>query len=171
MAAAVAVTLLVAGCSGGSKKASPPPNPLHTFSPAPCPSSATPKQPHWPPAIPADMPKPPDATISESSTTTDGVHITKFTTPTSLRDGVLFIVGKFPKAGYVLGRGDAEVSEADAPFVHGDIRGLVRLLATQPCSTLWLVATVNANNPSTGGGSPLLPTRSPSGSPSPLPFG
>jgi hypothetical protein len=170
LAAAIAVTLLVAGCSGGSKKATPPPNPLRTFSPTPCASSGTPKQPHWPSAVPADMPKPPNATITESSTTTDGVHITKFTTPASLRDGVLFIVGKFPKAGYVLGRGDAEVSEADAPFVHGDIRGLVRLLAQQPCSTLWLVATVNANNPSPGGGSPLLPTRSPSGSPSPLPF-
>jgi len=170
MAAAVTVALLVAGCAGGSKQAGPSTNPVHTFSPVPCPSStATP--PHWPAAIPADMPKPPHATITETSTTADGVHITKFTTPSSLRDGVLFIVGSFPKAGYVLGRGDAEVSEADAPFVHGHIRGLVRLLATQPCSTLWLVATVNATNPSTGGGSPLLPTRSPSGSPSPLPFG
>ena len=170
MAAAVTFAMLVTGCSGGSKRAAPS-NPVHTFSPAPCPAPSNAKKPHWPAAVPADMPKPPNATITETQTTPDGVRITKFTTPASLRDGVLFVVGSFPKAGYVLGRGDAEVSEADAPFVHGKIRGLVRMLAQQPCSTLWLVAVVDANNPSTGGGSPLLPTRSPSGSPSPLPFG
>jgi hypothetical protein len=172
MAAAVTVVVLAAGCSGGSKQAAPPPGPTHVVTPAPCATPSAPKQPHWPAAMPADMPKPDNATITDSTTTTDGVHITKFTTPSSLRDGVLFIVGKFPKAGYVLGRGDAEVSEADAPFVHGSVRGLVRLLATQPCSTLWLVATVNANTPpGGGGGSPLLPSHSPSSSPSPLPFG
>ena len=172
MAAAVTLALLVTGCSGGSKQAAPPSSSgPRTFSPAPCPTPSTAKQARWPATVPADMPKPPNAAISDSSTTSDGVHITKFTTPTSLRDGVLFVVGKFPKAGYVLGRGDAEVSEADAPFVHGNTRGLVRLLATQPCSTLWLVATVDSTNPGTGGGSPLLPTHSPSGSPSPLPFG
>ncbi|HET6817744.1 MAG TPA: hypothetical protein VFH66_11015 [Mycobacteriales bacterium] len=171
LAAALTIALLVAGCGGNSKGAAPAQAPLHTFSPTPCATPNTPKQPHWPPAVPADMPKPSNATITDSTTTSDGVHITKFTTPSSLRDAVLFIVGKFPKAGYVLGRGDAEVTEADAPFVHGNTRGLVRLLATEPCSTLWLLATVNTNNSSTGGGTPLLPSRSPSGSPSPLPFG
>jgi hypothetical protein len=120
--------------------------------------------------VPADLPKPPNATITDNTTTSDGVHITKFTTPSSLRDGILFVVRKLPKAGYQLGRGDAEVTEADAPFVHGDLRGMVRMLATQPCTTLWLLATVKSTGPATGG-SPLLPSRSPSGSPSPLPFG
>ena len=171
MAAVVILALFAAGCTSGSKKASPQPGPARTFSPSPCATPGAPKKPHWPAGVPVDMPKPPNATITDSSTTSDGVHITKFTTPSSLRDGVLFVVGNFPKAGYVLGRGDAEVTEADAPFVHGNIRGLVRMLATQPCSTLWLVATVDSSNSSTGGGTPLLPSRSPSGSPSPLPFG
>jgi hypothetical protein len=166
---AATVAVLAAGCSSGSDKQANP-TPTHTFSTSPCPTPSAAKKTQWPASVPSDLPKPPHATITESTTTPDGVHITKFTTPTSLRDGVLFVVGELPKAGYVLGRGDAEVTEADAPFVHGDIRGLVRMLATQPCSTLWLLATVKANNPSTGG-SPLLPTRSPSGSPSPLPFG
>jgi hypothetical protein len=169
VAAALTTTLLAAGCGGGSGKQAGPATPQHTLSPAACPVPSGAKEPRWPSTVPADMPKPAHATITDSTTTSDGVHITKFTTPSSLRDGVLFIVGKFPKAGYVLGRGDAEVTEADAPFVHGDVRGLVRLLATQPCSTLWLVATARSNAP--GGSSPLLPSRSPSGSPSPLPFG
>jgi hypothetical protein len=169
--AAVTLAVLVTGCSGGSKQAAPPPTSPRTFSPVPCATPDNAKPPQWPAALPADMPKPTYATINQTTTTTDGVHIVKFTTPTSLRDGVLFIVGKFPKAGYVLGRGDAEVTEADAPFIHGNIRGLVKLLATEPCSTLWLVATTNANSPGGQGGSPLLPTHSPSGSSSPLPFG
>jgi len=171
VAAALAAALLTAGCGGGSGNQTVSTAPTHNFSPTPCPVPSGMREPHWPSTVPADLPKPPHATITDSTTTSDGVRITKFTTPTSLRDGVLFIVGKFPKAGYVLGRGDAEVTEADAPFVHGDIRGLVRLLATQPCSTLWLVATAKTTTSTPGGGSPLLPSRSPSGSPSPLPFG
>ena len=73
-----------------------------------------------------------------------------------------------PKAGYQLGRGDAEATEADAPFIHGQLRGLVRMLEAGPCETQWLLATVTAQNAPT---TPLLPTHSPSGSPSPLPFG
>jgi hypothetical protein len=171
MAAVVTLALFAAGCTGGSNKADPAPSTVHSFTPPTCPTPTSAKTTHWPSAVPADMPKPANATITDTTTTSDGVHITKFTTPTSLRDGVLFVVGKFPKAGFVLGRGDAEVNEADAPFVHGNTRGLVRMLAQQPCSTLWLVATVDVSNPGTSGGSPLLPTHSPSSSPSPLPFG
>jgi hypothetical protein len=83
---------------------------------------------------------------------------------------VIFVVDKLPKAGYVLGRGDAEAAEADAPFIHGNVRGLVRMLETAPCQTLWLLATVDTSAQSNGN-SPLLTPHTPSGSPSPLPFG
>jgi hypothetical protein len=119
--------------------------------------------------VPKDLPKPPNATIQDQLTASDGVHIVKFSTPTSLRDSVLFVVNKLPKAGYVLGRGDAEAAEADAPFVHGNIRGLVRMLETAPCQTLWLLASIDASSPNTN--SPLLTPHTPTGSPSPLPFG
>jgi hypothetical protein len=95
--------------------------------------------------------------------------VLRFSTPTSLREAVIFVVEKFPKAGYVLGRGDAEPSEADAPFVKGDLRGLVRMTGVATCQTVWLLATVNMQQ--TSGNTPLLPPHSPSGSPSPLPFG
>jgi len=170
IAAAMAFALSAAGCSSGSGSQDAGPVPQKTFSATPCPTPSAKKATKWPAGVPADLPKPAHATITESAPTPDGVNITKFTTPTSLRESVLFVVDKLPKAGYVLGRGDAEINEADAPFVHGELRGLVRMLATQPCTTLWLLATVKSNNPGSGG-SPLLPTHSPSGSPSPLPFG
>lgn len=137
--------------------------------PSPCATPAHPQPTKWPSRVPADLPKPPNATIQDQMTASDGVHILKFSTPTSLRESVIFVVNKLPKAGYVLGRGDAEAAEADAPFIHGNIRGLVRMLETGPCRTLWLLATVDASaqNPT----SPLLTPHTPSGSPSPLPFG
>ena len=119
--------------------------------------------------LPFDLPLPANMTIVDSQVTTDGIRVVKFTTPTSIRDAVIFIVGKYPKAGYVLGRGDAEATEADAPFVHGQLRGLTRVAALQSCQTLWLVASTNATNG--GGTSPVLSPHPTSSQTSALPFG
>lgn len=159
-------------CGGGSdpQAGRTPPPAAVTTPPAvsECPSPDHPRRTQWPAKVPADLPKPPNAHIDQSLTASDGVHIVKFTTPTSLRESVLFVVNRLPKAGYVLGRGDAEASEADAPFVHGDVRGLMRMIEVGACRTQWLLATVNVQ---AQGNSPLLPTHSPSASSSPLPFG
>jgi len=164
---AVPVVVGAAGC-GGSSGARLSTRPTGTFSPPTCPS-APPAQPHWPAGVPASLPKPANATIL-STTTSGNVHITKFTTPTPLRDSVLFVVGKLPKAGYVLGRGDAEAAEADAPFMspNGQTRGLLRMVELGACQTEWLLASVKAQ--AAPGTSPLLPPHA-TPSPSPLPFG
>lgn len=168
-AAVLAAALLVSGCGGSSEPTTAPPPTSAVSTPAACPTPTHPKPTEWPALAPADLPKPPHASIDDAQTAPDGVRIVKFTTPTSLREAVLFVVRELPKAGYVLGRGDAEAAEADAPFVHNDIRGLLRMVVVGECRTQWLLATVDTDAAS--GGSPLLPTHSPSGSPSPLPFG
>lgn len=168
--ASIAATLT--SCSGsGSSDASPASSATvpSATTPSPCATPARVKHTKWPASVPADLPKPPNATIQQQQTASDGVHIVKFSTPSSLRESVIFVVDKLPKAGYVLGRGDAEAAEADAPFIHGNVRGLVRMLETAPCQTLWLLATVDTSKQN--GNSPLLTPHSPSGSPSPLPFG
>lgn len=171
--ALMAVVTLLTACGGSGSSSAGSTNaaaPAVTPSiPAPCPTPAKSKPTKWPSRVPADLPKPPNATIQSQLTAADGVHIVKFSTPTSLRDSVLFVVNNLPKAGYVLGRGDAEAAEADAPFVHGSVRGLVRMLEVAPCQTLWLLATVNASSQTSQ--SPLLTPHTPTGSPSPLPFG
>ena len=84
----------------------------------------------------------------------------------SLREGVLFVVDRFPKAGFTLGRGDAEQSEADAPFQRGEaLRGLVRIFFKKDCETLWLLAVVRNPN------APYDITYTPPPSSTPLPFG
>jgi hypothetical protein len=119
----------------------------------------------WPPDVPADLPKPEGAVIEKVERTKNNVTVVRFSTPTSLSEGVIHVVKQFPRQGYQIGRGDAEVSEADAPFQKGSLRGLVRMLAQQPCKTLWLLAI------GTGGDAPFAPGYSPPASSSPLPFG
>jgi hypothetical protein len=159
--------LALAACGEGEKTAVPPTNPTPTPSvtlAAPCPSPTT-RPALWPPDVPADLPKPVGAVIEKVERTENGVLVVRFSTPTSLREGVLHVVRQFPQRGYQIGRGDAEVSEADAPFQKGSLRGLVRLLAQQDCHTLWLLAL------GTDGGAPFAPNYSPPASSSPLPFG
>jgi hypothetical protein len=157
----------LAACSEGTPAARSTPS-----SPVPAPSAsndcpAAPSVPPivWPPEVPADLPKPVGATIENVERTSSGVLVVRFTTPSSLRDGVLHVVRSFPQKGFTIGRGDAEVTEADAPFQRGALRGLVRLLAAEQCRTIWLLAI------GTSGGAPFAPGYSPPPSSSPLPFG
>ena len=172
-----AVVLLLAGCTSSSK---PDAGPSAAASPSAAPSQAAAvnalptckpaaSKPYtWPKPVPADLPKLPGATLGETKQTKDGLTVVRFSTETSLRDGILFIVQKLPAAGYVLGRGDAEQTEADAPFSKNDLRGVLRGIASQVCRTEWLLAVTRARPGGTG--NPLLPPR-PGASPSPLPFG
>lgn len=166
-ALSVAVAAVATGCGGSSAPAAAPATSSVSPTVSPCPTPSDGKDEQWPAQVPRDLPKPPHLTIVSQQTTSDGVHLVRFSTPMSLRESVLFVVNRLPRAGYVLGRGDAEASEADAPFVHGEVRGLLKMVATLPCRTDWLLATVHTG--STASNSPLL-SPSPSSSPSPLPF-
>ncbi len=174
---ALAGGLLLTGCGGGKGTAVAPQGagelpvgtPTATPSVAACPVVNRPRF-AWPSPLLADLPQPPGATYT--STTTQGqLTVVRFTTARSLRDSVLFVVHALPAGGYALGRGDAEPAEADAPFVKGDVRGVMKMLVIGPCTTQWLVAATRAPLP--GRGSPLLPTPThpPGSTPTPLPFG
>jgi hypothetical protein len=121
-------------------------------------------------SIPFGLPMPDNITPVDTTTTTGGIQVVKFTTATSLRDSVIFIVSRYPKAGYVIGRGDAEATEADAPFVKATLRGLSRVASLETCKTLWLIASVGTNGNS-GVTSPLLSPHPTSSQTSALPFG
>jgi hypothetical protein len=84
----------------------------------------------------------------------------------SLRDSVLFVLRTLPPAGFLIGRGDAEPLQADAPFTRQGSFGQIRINVLDTCRTQWLVAIGTPQNAS---GSPLLPK--PSASASPVPFG
>jgi hypothetical protein len=172
--ACTAALLLMGGCSSTSTPApstSAAPTrsvaPGAAASPGACPSAdATGFS--WPEGVPEDLPAPPTAVLSEVTSEPGGLTLVRFSTRQSIRDGVLFLVNELPPAGYTLARGDAEASEADAPFVKGDTRGVMRIIATGPCTTDWLLALAAPGGGAATGGSPLLP---PAPDASPLPFG
>lgn len=159
---------LVSACAGATPVPSAKPSGAAAApTDSECPNSAPPTPAVWPPAIPDDIPKPPTAVIEKVEKTGSGVTVVRFSTESSLREGVLYIVKEFPAAGYTLGRGDAEVTEADAPFQKGQVRGLVRMLAQEQCRTLWLLAVGREG----GGAAPFAPNYTPPPSSQPLPFG
>lgn len=165
---AAAVALLLSACSGKE--------PTATVRSGPSPSQATttecPKPAaasfQWPAGIPANFPKPPGGRLVGATTRQDGLRIVRLTTGLGLRDGILFVLEELPRAGFTLGRGDAEAAEADAPFRSADVRGVVRLVATgKACETTWLVAAVPVGATGTA---PFSPFPRPSATSS-LPFG
>lgn len=168
--AALGATLLVSACGGGGEPAGQP-STTPSLRPQPTVSPCAPPGPArfaWPKEVPADLPQPPGAVLEKVTRAEGDLTIVRFRTLTSLQDSVLFVVREVQKAGFTLGRGDAEPAEADAPFGRGDLRGVYKMLNTAPCVTDWLVAVTRARPNST---SPLLPT--PTGTPGsqPLPFG
>ena len=161
------LVLALAGCTSSKPTAPAPTAAAPTETERPCPGDNQPSKIVWPKDFPQALPKPLDATAAiPLKTDLRGLKIVQFSTRTSLRTGVLFLVDSLPKAGFALGRGDAEPTEADAPWVFGNIRGTYRMSARTDCFTKWLVAVAPQSFGS--GTSPLLPT--PTGSPSPLPF-
>jgi hypothetical protein len=165
----VLATLLLAGACSGSDGGTPTAQPTLQGQPtvSPCPDVKA-KRFTWPSEVPKDLPQPPRATYDTTTRTPEGLTIVRFSTEQSLQEAVLFVVREVQKAGFTLGRGDAEPAEADAPFGRGDLRGVYKMLANQPCRTDWLVAVTRVRPTSN---SPLLPTASPGPSSKPLPFG
>ncbi|MDX6197858.1 MAG: hypothetical protein QOJ79_1009 [Actinomycetota bacterium] len=163
-----ACLLTLTGCTHKDDKAGATPAPSYSappVSPLPTCGPVKPTVYTWPKQIPQDLPRLPGAVLESSKTTTDGLFIVLFSTKASLRDGVLFIVKKLPAAGFQLARGDAEQTEADAPFRKGDLRGVLRGAAIGLCETKWVLAVARTTRTS-----PLLPAHQ-GPSPSPLPFG
>jgi hypothetical protein len=118
----LAAAALLTACQSSQTSASPQPtlapaapSAASRPTPAPCPAVNRPAL-RWPAAIPADVPKPPAAVLGEVKTAAGGLTLVRFTTASSLQESVLFVVKEVQKAGYTLGRGDAEPS-ADRPIV------------------------------------------------------
>jgi hypothetical protein len=166
----VAVVMVLgglAGCGGGGSRPAGAGTPTATaLVPTSCPgahqASAVGR---WPAPVPASLPKPPSGTRARVTYRNFQLTVVAFHSRLSLRESVLFVLNHLPPAGYVIGRGDAEPAQADAPFSGPGVFGQIRLDALAPCRTRWLVAIGAARGT---GGSPLLPKPSASASPVPL---
>lgn len=173
--AACAGALLLAGCGGSSSPVaatSPAPaSPAAAPSPSASPCPATAATQAWPKSVPSALPVPPTSAMGKETRTKEGLTVLRFSTSQSLRDGVLFLVKELQPAGFTLGRGDAEPTEADVPFTRGQLRGLMKMIAVEPCQTQWVLALQSRQSVVPAATLPPLLPRYTSASPSPLPFG
>lgn len=65
-----------------------------------------------------------------------GVQHVYFSVPMSFTDSVKFYLAELPRAGFVVGTGDSEESEADIPFDDGGQQFSLKLRGVpDPCRT------------------------------------
>ena len=170
LATCVGAVGLVTGCSSASTAAREPATSADAGpTAAGCPVVTTARF-DWPADYPKDLPQPPAATPGRVSRTPDGLTLTRFTTATSLAQGVSFVRTQLERTGFHPGPGDAEDDEADVPFAKGGVRGVMKMISTGTCSTSWLVAITRQGQPGSHGGG-LLPTPYRSTGPSPYAHG
>jgi hypothetical protein len=126
--------------------------------------------PSW---LPADLPLPAGMYQSEEKPNSFGYHQAIFVVPGQLAELARFVLSEWPKAGWVLGRGDAEANEIEDQFSKSPATGAFKAQG-QFCvpgySLMLLIFTpdvtkIRSTPPGTGGGSPI-PTASPSPTPS-----
>jgi hypothetical protein len=166
----VACLLALTACTGEVDNPQPTAAPTVTSAPSrgpECPPAKKLANDGWPKDVPTVVPRPDGIKVQTTNRTQGNVTQVRSLVPMSLNDSLLWIVREFPKNGFVLGRGDAEATEVDAPFQRGEaLRGLVRVFATQEkCSTFWLFAVVRNTN------APYDIGYTPPPSSTPLPFG
>lgn len=163
--APVAALLLACACGDGSGAGPAAPTAGATTPPPRCAPGTGGFR--WPADVPSELPQPPGATY-QAVLRRSGITSVRFSSRTSLQDSILLVLHELPKAGYTVGRGDAEPAEADVPFGQGDLVGIYKMVVLGPCRTDWLLAI---GHRAQLGGSPILPTKRPGPSSSPLPFG
>lgn len=123
--------LVTVGCTGKSR----PPNVPVVAS---CTAQSGPGF-AWPTGMPKDLPLPRGATLSWVQRWSGGLTWVQFTSPSSLRDSMLFAITALQSAGYTVGRGMVGPREIHLPFTKDSQPGVVRLIAINPCNTSWQI--------------------------------
>ena len=131
---------------------------------SPCELPARVARPKW---VPTDLPLPPGAYPYRALGPAGGYHRALFAAPQNLRSVALFLLSRWPAAGYALGRGDSEADEIETGFSKGPAIGAVkaRSVDCEPGYTTMLLvyaahrSAATGPEPSIGSkGSPLVPS-------------
>jgi hypothetical protein len=175
----LAGALLFAGCISPSKSGTLPSTPFPlTSTPSPAapslPACKLPKKLPDPSWVPKDLPLPDGIYQSQRLPEEAGYHRGLFVIPVSTVQFARFVLSAWPKAGWQLGRGDAEPGEVEDQFLKSPAFGAFKAqdMACSPAHSIMLLIYVPDRSKlpgvSTQGGSPL-PGQTPT--PSSTPFG
>jgi hypothetical protein len=126
-----------------------------------------------PPWLPTDLPLPAGIYMSQDMPASFGYSRGIFVVPGQLTELAKFVLAEWPKAGWVLGRGDAEANEIEDQFSKSPAVGAFKAqgqFCTPGFSLMLLIYTPDvtriSTTPGTQGGSPLPSVTAP---PSPSP--
>jgi hypothetical protein len=97
-----------------------------------------------PAALPASFPVP-RGTIFRARSSRYGSQIVEARAPGTLRGARDFYRSALPRAGFRLGRGDAERYEAETDFSRGAVAGHLKLNALPGCRAVSLTVAVRAS--------------------------
>ena len=180
--ASICLALALAACSKGTPRSTASPSasisPTAFPSGSPSPLRGLPKcqqekrlaMPDW---VPQDLPLPANTYFTKPIAAQGGYEEGLFVVPLSTPDIAKFVLSQWPKAGYQLGRGDAETGEVEDQFAKDPGIGAFKAqdaYCRDPHSIMLLIWAKDRSKiglPTTGGGSPLPgATSSPSPSPS-----
>src|SRR5205814_1601228 len=116
-----------------------------------------------PPEFPRDIPLPPGTVLTASRHTERGI-VLEGVIPMERSQAVRFFLQKFTAGGFVVGRGEAEEEEAEAPFRGKGLLGFFKIRNIRDCpNALWLMINVQTMSPRP----PVSPSVAPSASISP----
>jgi predicted small lipoprotein YifL len=164
-ATSLIVLLALSGCGRNSTE-SPPfdapsaasESPSVTGNEQKCPAEDHGSLPTW---VPADLPLPAGTYFTKPIASQGGYSQGLFVVPLSTSDFAKFVLDSWPKAGYHLGTGDAEVGEAEDQFAKGSGIGAFKVQDRycKPISStmllIWAEDRSKVGTPGTEGGSPL----------------
>jgi hypothetical protein len=131
----VAIAFL-SGCGGGngSEPKSSPAQPTRALPPCAGKSPAVAR----PPGLPADFPLPPGTRITTGRSLSASQFLIGGVIPADLQETAGFFDEALPEQGYQVGIGDAEATEAEAPFTGNGFRGRWRVNEIPDCPALTL---------------------------------
>jgi hypothetical protein len=153
--AIVAAALVASACSSGAPTAATPSTspstavtpggfPSPSVSPAPIPglSCKKPKPAPFPDWVPTDLPLPKGTYAYQRLEPLAGYKRALFVVSKGSTPLARFVLKEWPKAGFVLGRGDAEPGEVEDQFVRSPGRGAFKandLACKNPYTVMYLI--------------------------------
>src|SRR5438034_5001391 len=143
------LSALFAGCSSSSNDKGLPSTPFPLTStpspPAPSlPACKLPRKLPYPSWVPKDLPLPDGIYQSQRLPEEAGYHRGLFVIPVSTVQFARFVLSKWPKAGWQLGRGDAEPGEVEDQFLKSPAFGAFKAqdMACSPAHSIMLLIYV-----------------------------
>jgi hypothetical protein len=143
LAATIAAATALAGCAGGDDNGGG--RSVERARPLPACAGSVPAVTTESP-LPSDFPLPAGTRITSATTLSQNQILVAGLVPADLQEAAAFFNEMLPERGYQVGVGDAEATEAEAPFTGNGFRGRWRVNEIPACPALTLTLVLIAQS-------------------------